>query len=367
MINEFIMQMRPWFGEEEKNALSDYMAEDGFLTEFKKTELFEKLIAKYTGARHCVVVNNGTSSLTLAAIATGVQAGDEVIVPNYTMIASASSMSMIGAKPVFVDVEPDTLCMDFSKIQDSITPRTRALVLVSANGRFPSYDIQKLVRLCKENDIALIEDAAQALGSYYPDHTHVGLKGLVGSISFSAPKIISTGQGGALITDSDELAHKIRRLKDFGRSTGGSDIHDTVGFNFKFTELQAVVGIEQMKKLPFRVERKKDIYQRYVNNLSGLTEVQFFEHNFNLTTPWFIDCTAANRDALQVYLKSKNVGTRVMYPPLTSQKPYFSTGDYPVASHIGKNGLWLPSMSQLSDDDIDLICNEICCFYQLAD
>ena len=366
MSDDFIMQMRPWFGQEEKAALNEYMEEDGFLTEFKKTELFEDLIAKYTGARHCIVVNNGTSSLTLAAIATGVKAGEEVIVPNYTMIASATSMSMIGAKPIFVDVEPDTLCMDFSKIQDSITPKTKALILVSANGRFPSYDIQKLVSLCEENNIALIEDAAQALGSYYPDNTHIGLKGLVGSISFSAPKIISTGQGGALITDCDDLADRIRRLKDFGRSSGGSDIHDTVGFNFKFTELQAVVGIEQIKKLDFRVERKKEIYQRYMYNLRSVSEVKFFEHNFNFTTPWFIDCTAVNRDALQVYLKSKNVGTRVMYPPLTSQKPYFSTGDYSVASYIGKNGLWLPSMSQLSDDDIDLICNEICCFYQLG-
>ncbi|RMD48637.1 MAG: aminotransferase class I/II-fold pyridoxal phosphate-dependent enzyme, partial [Alphaproteobacteria bacterium] len=249
MSDDFIMQMRPLFGEEEKRALAEYMEEDGFLTEFRRTRAFEEAIAAFTGARHCIVVNNGTVSLTLAAIACGVGHGDEVIVPNFTMIATPNSVKLIGAEPVFVDVEPGTLCMDIEAARAAITPRTRAIILVNANGREPDAGIDAFVALAEEHGLALIEDSAQALGSRYRDGTHMGLKGRVGSFSFSMPKIITTGQGGALITDDDELAARLRRLKDFGRASGGNDIHDEIGWNFKFTELQAVVGLEQMKKL----------------------------------------------------------------------------------------------------------------------
>jgi perosamine synthetase len=310
-------------------------------------------------------VNNGTVSLTLAAIAAGLVSGDEVLVPNYTMVATASSMSMIGASPVFVDVESSTLCMDLLKVEEKITAKTKALILVSANGRYPSAGINKFLALCQKYDLALIEDAAQSLGSTYEDGTHVGLKGLIGSISFSAPKIISTGQGGALITNNDEMAAKLRLLKDFGRSAGGSDIHDTIGFNFKFTELQAVVGLAQMEKLDFRVKRKKDIYRRYQNNLKNVSGIKFFDHNFKTTTPWFIDCRVDDRDGLQEFLKKKLIGTRVMYPPLNSQLAYKTSETFNVSQEIGANGLWLPSMCQLSDEQIDYISQSIELFYKV--
>ena len=188
MPEEFIMQMRPWFGEEEKKALCEYMDEDGFLTEFKRTEEFEKSIAEYTASKHCVVVNNGTISLTLAALACGVKAGDEVIVPNYTMIATPNSVQMFGAKPIFVDVEPETLCLDLDKVTAAITNKTKAVMLVSANGRYPKAGIQAFEELADKHNIILIEDSAQSLGSYYPDGRHIGTAGKVGSFSFSAPK-----------------------------------------------------------------------------------------------------------------------------------------------------------------------------------
>jgi len=256
-MNDFIMQMRPWFGAEEKQAICNYMDEDGFITEFKRTEQFEQMLAEYIGAKHCVVVNNGTVSLTLAAMAVGIEAGDEVIVPNYTMIATPNSIKMFGAKPIFVDVEKETLCLDIELVKEAITSKTKGIMLMSANGRYPKAGISAFENLCKENNIILIEDSAQSLGSFYPDGRHIGTAGLVGSFSFSAPKIISTGQGGAIITNDDKIANKLRKLKDFGRSGGGNDIHDEIGFNFKFTELQACIGIEQMKKLAWRVERKK--------------------------------------------------------------------------------------------------------------
>ena len=141
MSDDFIMQMRPWFGEEEKKAVCDYMNEDGFITEYKHTKHFEDLIASYTNAKHCIVVNNGTISLSLAAMAAGIKAGDEVIVPNYTMIATPNSLKLFGAVPVFVDVEPETLCLDLSLVEKAITNKTKGIILVSANGRYPKKSI----------------------------------------------------------------------------------------------------------------------------------------------------------------------------------------------------------------------------------
>jgi len=361
---EFIPQMRPLFGSEERAELLAYLDEDGFFTEFKKTEQFERQIAEYTGARHAIVVNNGTVSLTLAALAVGVGPGDDVIVPDYTMIATPNSIKLLGANPVFVDVDPDTLVLDADTVRRSLTPKTRAIMLVSANGRAPACGIAAFEQLSRDTGIPLIEDAAQSLGSYFPDGRHVGRAGCIGSFSFSAPKIVSTGQGGALITDDGDLAAKLRRLKDFGRASGGNDVHDSIGYNFKFTELQACVGIAQMRKLPARVARKKEIWQCYQAQLDGVEQLRLFAHDLRITTPWFIDCRAERRDELAAHLKSCGIGTRTMYPPIHRQKAYDLPGHYPVAEEIGRSGLWLPSMIQLSDAQIERICQAIRAFYQ---
>lgn len=363
MPQDFIMQMRPLFGEEEKRAICEYMDEDGFITEFRRTEQFEKMIAEFTGAKHCIVVNNGTISLTLAAMACGVKAGDEVIVPNYTMIATPNSVKMFGAEPVFVDVEAETLCLDIEKVAAAITSKTKAIMLVSANGRYAKAGIEAFEALAREKQLMLIEDAAQSLGSYYPDGRHVGRAGMVGSFSFSAPKIISTGQGGAVITDSDELAAKLRRLKDFGRSGGGNDVHDTIGYNFKFTELQAAIGIEQMKKLPTRIERKKEIWRRYSEQLCGIGGIRLFAHDLGRTAPWFIDSLVERREDLMAHLKETGVQTRVMYPPINKQVAYGVPGEHPVSNAVGERGLWLPSAVQLADREIDQITAAVRSFY----
>ena len=151
--NAFIPQMEPWFGQEESNEINAYLTEGGWMTEFKRTSKFEEQIAAYTKSKHCIVVNNGTISLTLAAMACGIQAGDEVIIPNYTMIASPNSVKMFGAIPVFVDVEPNSLCLDINKVKEAITPKTKAIMLVSSNGRYPDSGIQSFEILCKEYNL----------------------------------------------------------------------------------------------------------------------------------------------------------------------------------------------------------------------
>lgn len=355
--------MQPWFGKEEKQSIIRYLDEGGWFTEFRKTSEFEQMLCDFTGAKHCIAVNNGTISLSLMSIASGINAGDEVIVPNYTMIATPNSQKLLGATPVFVDVEPETLCINIELVEAAITSKTKALILVNANGRYPKAGIRAFEKVCEKHNLLFLEDSAQALGSFYPGGKHQGTIGIAGSFSFSAPKVISTGQGGAIITNNDEIALKLRSLKDFGRSNGGNDIHNSIGYNFKFTDLQAVIGIEQMKKLNWRVERKKEILQIYQRELSGISEIKFFKQDLNFTTPWFIDALVEKRIALMEHLKNMGIGSRVMYPPINKQKAYSIDGEFPVSNIVGEKGLWLPSSSQLTDDEIRMVCQGIAAFY----
>ena len=234
---------------------------------------------------------------------------------------------------------------------------------MNANGRYPQ-DYQEIITYCKENNLILLEDSAQALGSFYPDGIHQGRKGIAGSFSFSAPKIISTGQGGAIVTDDDEVAYKVSRLKDFGRSGGGNDIHEMIGYNFKFTDIQAVIGIVQMGKLDWRINRMKEIYIKYKQNLSNLSEVTFFNQDLVNTTPWFIDVKVEDRENLMYFLKENNIGSRIMYPPLNKQEAYNVKGNHSVSNEIGIKGLWLPSSSKLTNKQIEYITSKVRDFYK---
>ena len=334
-----IPQMIPWFDEEEKIAMNEYMASGGFLTEFKQTAIFENLLAEFTKSKHVIAVTNGTVSLWMMIQALEIGPSDSVIVPNYTMIATANAVRATGAEIIFCDVELDTLCLDMSEIESKVKENTKAIFLVTANGRYPSYGIKKLKEFAAEKNIALLEDAAQSLGSFYPDGAHIGTVGLMGSLSFSVPKIITTGQGGAILTNDDELARKLRKLKDFGRVNGGIDVHDVFGLNFKFTDLQATIGIVQMSKLSKRMALKKEIYRRYQSQLVGVPQIVFFKHNFQTTTPWFIDCLVERRNELIDFLQSNQVTTRVMYPPINEQQVYETEGSYPVSKHVGCGSL----------------------------
>jgi len=183
----YIPQMQPWIGEEEKKAVVEYLDSGGWLTEFTRTRDLEQALAAYVGARHVAMVANGTVSLFAALAALGVGAGHEVLVPDLTMIASANTVLLAGATPVFVDVEPATLCLDLEQAERLITERTKAIMLVSFNGRAP--DMERAVALARRHRLFLVEDAAQALGSRWRGR-HLGTFGDIGSFSFSSPKVI---------------------------------------------------------------------------------------------------------------------------------------------------------------------------------
>ena len=355
-----INQMEPWIGEEERKAVDEYLTSGGWLTEFKKTREFEEMIAHYVSSKYCIVLSNGTVTLFTALMALGVGPGDEVIVPDYTMIASANVVVLAGARPVFVDIRLSNLCLDLDLVEEAITPRTKAIMLVSLNGRAP--DMHQAVALAKRHGLYLVEDAAQSLGSRYKGK-HLGTFAHIGSFSFSTPKVITTGQGGALVTDDPELADRIRKIKNFGRQRSGVDFHETMGYNFKFTDLQAVIGIEQMKKLDWRVARKKEMFALYQSELEGISEVTFVETDLEDTSPWFIDVLVPDPAALGSYLKERGIGTRPMYPAIHSQPAYGLPGDYLNSEYVAQHGLWLPSSSFLDAEMIKRICGGIRTFY----
>lgn len=363
---KLIPQMEPWIGSEEQKEVSLYMKSGGWLTEFKKTFEFEEMIAKFVGSKHACVVNNGTVSLFIALKALGIDNGDEVIVPDLTMIASANAVILAGAKPVLVDVNDKNLCLDLRLTAKALTKKTKALMYVSLDGRSGSMD--EVIAFCKKHNLYLIEDAAQSLGSRWQGK-HLGTFGDIGSFSFSTQKVITTGQGGALVTDNNSLIKKIRLIKDFGRIQSGVDQHIALGYNFKFTDLQAVIGIEQMKKLKRRVKRKKQIYNLYRKTLLPIKQVQFIPTDLNQTAPWFIDVLVEKKEKLIKYLRDNQIGTRPIYPPIHTQAPYNrwkelkNSHQFSVAENISLKGLWIPSSSSLSDHNIIFICKTIAAFY----
>ena len=361
--NRFIFQIKPSIGKEERKALNDYMLSNGWLTEYEKTKYFENKIADFTNSKHCIATNNGTIALTISAIASGVNAGDEVIIPNYTMIGTANSIKILGAKPVFVDVEEATLCLELNNVKNKISSRTKAIILVSPNGRYPKTHIKEYENFCKKNNLVLIEDAAQSLGSIYPDGRSIGTVGLTGIYSLTPHKIISTGQGGLIVTNDSKIAKSIKKIKDFGRPKPGIDLHDSMGYNFKFTDIQSVIGIEQLKKIKKRIKIKKKIFKYYKKSLKDLTNIKFYEHNLNYTSPLFVDCLLTKKNKLKKYLYDKGIGTRDMYPPLNKQKVFNEKENFRVSNLVGKQGLWLPSSVDLTQKEIDYVCNSIKEFY----
>lgn len=350
---DYIHQVEPFITENEVKAITEYLNSGGWLTEFKKTEEFEQKIADFLGVKHAVVVTSGTVALYLSLLALGIGPGDSVIIPDYTMIATPNSVRWAGADVTLCDVERDTLSIDLNKI--GLKRNTKALIHVSINGR--SGDMDEVVRFCRRNNLYLIEDACQAFGSKR-NNKFLGTFGDIGVFSFTPHKIITTGQGGAVITDNEEIYKKVKKLKDFSRVKPGVDIHTDLGFNFKFTDLQAVIGLEQLKIIDYRIKKKKEIYQAYIDRLSGVEFIEFLPLNLDQTLPWFVDIILKNvtRDNFISYLKKNGIGSREFYPPIHSQKPYSNAkGDFDVVSEIVPRGVWLPSSVKLGLDEIDHI------------
>jgi len=351
--------MEPWIGEEEIHAVTKYMESGGWLTEYKETEKFEKMFKEYIGCKYASAITNGTMSLVASLLSLNLTSSDEVIVPDFTMIASANAIKLAGGIPIFVDIDPNTLCIDTNKIEEKITENTKAIIYVSVNGR--PFSLSQIKNIANEHGLVLIEDSSQSLGCYY-QNKHLGTHGDLGTFSFSPAKIITTGQGGMIVTDNQDYYQIIEMLKDYGRPKSGIDYYEILGYNFKFTDLQAVIGIEQMKKLPDRIKRKKRIYKLYRDELEGIKKIEFINTDLRETTPWFIDILVDKkiRDKLISHLEKESIVARPFYPAIHTQPPYkYIKETFNNSFEVSQRGLWLPSSSFLTDDEIITICKHI--------
>jgi perosamine synthetase len=359
----FIPQMEPLISDADARAVHEYMQSGGWLTEFDQTRLFQQSILDFPGARYCVIVPNGTLALFLALAACGIGRDNEVIVPDLTMAATATAVVLAGGQVVFADIEASTLCLDLVRVEQMISERTKAVIFVSLNGR-STAGLADFVARCRSRGIRVIEDAAQSLGSYAAGR-HLGTIGDCGCFSFSSQKIVTTGQGGAVITDDERLYDTMRLLRDFGRSAGGSDHYLRVGWNLKFTDLQAVVGLEQMRRLPALVDRKRQLFAWYRERLDGLAGVELPATDLSQVTPWFVDLLvdADAKASLAEHLHGAGIGTRPVYPALHREPAFDMPGSFPVAEATSSRGLWLPSSLRIRQEQVDRICDEIRRFY----
>jgi len=355
---DMILQSQPSFDCKEGEACFDYLKDgDNFITEFKKTEELEKMISDYIGCKHVIMTTSGNMALILALLAYEFKQEDEIIVPNYTMIATINSIKFVGAKPIIVDVDANSFTLNLQTIKKAHTLNTRAIMHVSLNNRHSN--INEITEYCKNNNLILIEDAAQSLGCFL-DGKHFGTFGEIGCFSLSTPKIISTGQGGFLTTNNDHLANRIRMIKNFGRKISGLDIFEVFGINGKFTDIQAVIGIEQMKKLPERVKRIREIFDLYYKYLPNL----MLKPEFDNWIPWFIDIFTNDRELLIDFLKAHNIQTRSTYPEINKTPMYFEDCDLENSKYVSNNGLFLPTHMKLTNEQIIYICKIINIFFE---
>lgn len=359
-----IPQIEPYFDLEEEKELIKTI-KSGWISPGPRTKKFEEMVAKFLGAKYAAAAPNGTLAITLACKALDIGFGDEVIVPDLTMAGSANGVILAGGVAVFVDIRPSDLTIDVNQIEKKITSKTKAIIPVHLNGR--SSDMQKLRKIAKAHKLAVIEDAAQALGSKY-EGKYLGTIGEVGCFSFSVPKIVTTGQGGMVVTNKKGIYKRILKIRDQGRRKAGVDIHDSIGFNFRFTDLQAAVGLVQMGRLRRNLARKKKLFFLYKQLLNDISQVRFIETNLAQTAPWFIDIFAKNREKLIAFLKSNGVGVRIFYPPMHEHKAFKdlkgSKGEFPNTERASRAGLWLPSSVTLTDNQVKRICLLIKQFYQ---
>ena len=363
-MRDFIPQIEPWIDEEERIQLNRVI-DSTYVTENELTKEFEQKIKDLTGAKYAITITNGTAALYCCLKSMGIGPGDEVIVPNMTFVATSNAVIMAGATPVFCEVQKDTFCIDPVQIKKLINNKTKAIIPVHLYGQ--SADMDPILSLAKKHSISVIEDAAQGVGVKYKDK-HVGTLGDCGILSFYGNKIITCGEGGVILTDSEEIKKQCYRLKNHGRDRKGIFKHDYIGYNFSFTEMQAAIGIAQLNKLDKIILKKKHIQELYYKELLPVKEYFVPAHISSYSTPvfWFTSYMAYKKQQLQAFLYKKGIQTRDFFYPLHMQPCYSEMnikGDFSISEKIHESGISLPSSYNLSTEEQYKIIDSIKEFY----
>jgi perosamine synthetase len=326
---------------------------------------FERAFAAAVGCRHGVACSSGTAALHLALATVGVEAGDEVLMPAFTMVATANAARYLGASPVLVDADPETWNLDVGQLEAKLTPRTRAILPVHIYGH--PVDMDPLCELARNRGLAVIEDAAEAHGARYRGRP-VGSLGDAAAFSFYGNKIVTTGEGGMVTTNDGDVAARARELRDLSFSSERHFWHRSVAFNYRMSNVCAAIGVAQTERLAELVERRRENARRYAEALAGIpglglpAERPEVENVF-----WMFGITVGeefgrSRDELRELLAARGIETRTFFVPIHVQPAYADShlGErYPIAEELCRAGLYLPSGPALSNADISYVVREI--------
>ena len=327
-------------------------------------EKFEHVFAEFVGTKHAIFVTSGTAALHIAQRTLDIGPGDEVIMPNFTMIASPFSTLYCGATPVFVDIDRETLNIDPTLIEAKITEKTKAIMPVHIYGLPCGMD--PILEIATKHNLAVIEDAAEVHGATYKGHK-CGSLGTINAFSFYGNKIVTTGEGGMITTDDDDLAERARWLKDLAHSKEKRFRHEELGFNYRPTNLQAAVGLGQMESIEDLLKRKKSMAALYNERLSGIEGLRLPKETANAENVYWMyaviveDSCKLSRDELCTALKEKGVDTREFFLPCHSQPAINlqSEEEFPVTEDISARGFYLPSGLAITDEQIHYVCDAL--------
>jgi len=355
---------QPSLGGNEKKYVNECLDSTWISSKGKFINQFETAFSEFLGIKYSTGVPNGTIALHLALLTLGIGAGDEVIVPAFTYIASVNAIAYTGAKPVFVDSLYDTWLVDPEDIKRKITPATKAIMPVHLYGHV--CDMDAIKKIAADNSLFIIEDVAEAFGSKYKG-TFAGNFGDISAFSFFGNKTITTGEGGMVCTNDKTLYDRMVHFKGQGLAKYREYWHDVLGYNYRMTNICAAIGLAQLERADEIIAKKRKIFEWYNTNLNGLPLDMHRENEDVFHTYWMVNLltrTAEERDNLREFLKENGVETRPTFYPAHTMPMYTSKFQrHPVAEDIGWRGINVPSYPDLSEEDVDNICKVIREFY----
>ncbi len=375
--NSFLHPFKHSIGKEEIDEVVDTLKSD-WITTGPKTFKFEEIFYEYVNSKYAIAVNSCTAALHLAVVALGIGNGDEVITTPYTFAATAEVVINSNAKPVFVDVEKDTYNIDPAKIEEKITDKTKAIIVVHYAGH--SCEMDKIMEIAEKHDLYVIEDAAHAIGSKYKDQ-NIGSIGDATCFSFYATKNITTAEGGMITTNRGDLADKMRILSLHGiskdawkrYSSEGSWYYEIAysGYKYNMSDLQASIGIHQMKKLDQMQKRREEIADMYNKSFGQVPQITIPTVKSYATHAWHLypiqvnsNLLSINRNEFIEALKAENIGNSVHFIPLHLHPYYkekygFKGDDFPNAESLYKNEISLPIYPNMEDQDVEDVISAV--------
>lgn len=349
----------------EKAYVMDCMESGWISSAGKYVEKFETAFAEFCGTKHAISCCNGTAALHLSLLALGVGPGDEVIVPTLTFVATANAVTYCGARPVFIDSEAETWTLDPALIEARITKRTRGIIAVHLYGH--PAEMEALRKIARQHTLFLIEDAAEAHGALYQGQG-VGALGDVAAFSFYGNKIIATGEGGMVVTDDDALACRAAQLRGQGQDSERRYWFPIIGYNYRMMNLPAAIGLAQLERAEWHVQRRAEVAAWYQEELQGMPHITWqAAKDWAKPAHWLFsiilnDAIPANRDAVMCYLEKRGIETRPLFYPMHVLPPYLEAAQgcaYPVADRLAQRGLSLPTWAGLTREDVSFVCDTL--------